>query len=101
MLALIARLTVKEGNEKKFEETMKGVVPKVRQEPGNLAYNMCRVKDNPRVFVFYEEYKDDMAFSAHRKHLKELGVDLASMLDGPRCWSFSISLPVSYKKGHA
>ncbi len=88
MLALIARLTVKEGNEKKFEETMKGVVPKVRKEPGNLAYTMCRIKDNPRVFVFYEEYRDDAAFSAHRKNLKELGVDLASMLDGPPLLEF-------------
>jgi quinol monooxygenase YgiN len=88
MLALVARLTVKKGLERNFEETMKGVVPKVRQEPGNLAYNMCRIKDDPRVFVFYEEYRDEAAFSAHRKHLKELGVDLASMLDGPPVLEF-------------
>jgi quinol monooxygenase YgiN len=67
---------------------MKGVVPKVRQEPGNLVYTMCRVKDNPRVFVFYEEYKDEASLAAHRKHLKELGIDLASMLDGPPALEF-------------
>ena len=32
MVTLTAKLTVKEGKEKEFAETMKGVVPKVRQE---------------------------------------------------------------------
>ena len=82
MVTLTAKLTVKEGKEKEFEETMKGVVPKVRQEAGNRAYTFCRAKDNPRVFMFYEEYVDDAAFSAHRKHLGELGVNLAALLDG-------------------
>jgi quinol monooxygenase YgiN len=82
MITLIAKLTVKEGKEQEFETTMKGVVPKVRQEAGNRAYTMCKAKDNPRVFMFYEEYVDDAAFSAHRKHLGELGVNLAALLDG-------------------
>ena len=43
---------------------------------------MCRAKDNPRVFMFYEEYTDQAAFDAHRKHLGELGVNLAALLDG-------------------
>ena len=29
-----------------------------------------------------EEYVDDAAFSAHRKHLGELGVNLGALLDG-------------------
>ena len=72
-----------EGRERKeFAETMKGVVPKVRQEAGNRAYTMCQSKENPRVFMFYEEYVDDEAFKAHRKHLGELGVNLGAILDG-------------------
>lgn len=82
MVTLTAKLTIKAGQEQEFETTMKGVVPKVREEPGNRAYTMCRAKDNPRVFMFYEEYVDDAAFAAHRKHLGELGVNLAALLDG-------------------
>jgi quinol monooxygenase YgiN len=82
MVTLTAKLTVKEGKEQEFEDTMKKVVPEVRKEAGNRAYTMCRAKDNPRVFMFYEEYVDDAAFAAHRKHLGELGVDLAVLLDG-------------------
>ncbi len=45
---------------------MSGVVPKVREESGNRAYIMCRAKENPRVFLFFEEYVDQAAVAAHR-----------------------------------
>ena len=83
MVTLTAKLTIKEGKEKDFETTMRDkVVPEVRKEPGNRAYTFCRSKDNPRVFMFYEEYVDQAAFDAHRKHLGELGVNLGELLDG-------------------
>jgi quinol monooxygenase YgiN len=82
MVTLIAKLTIKAGKEQEFEATMKKVVPEVRKEPGNRVYSMCRSKKDPRLFVFYEEYVDDDAFAAHRKHLGELGVDMAALLDG-------------------
>jgi quinol monooxygenase YgiN len=83
LLTLTAKLTVKAGKEQEFETTMKGIVPKVREEAGNRAYVMCRSKDNPRLFFFFEEYVDQAAIEAHRQHLKTLGVDLAAFLDGP------------------
>ena len=82
MVTLTAKLTVKAGTEQEFEDTMKKVVPEVRKEAGNRAYTMCRSKKDPRVFMFYEEYVDDEAFKAHRKHLGELGVNLGAILDG-------------------
>ena len=82
MVTLIAKLTIKAGKEQEFEATMKKVVPEVRKEPGNRAYSMCKSKKDLRLFVFYEEYVDDEAFAAHRKHLGELGVDMAALLDG-------------------
>ena len=82
-ITLTAKLTIKAGKEKEFETLMKGIVPKVRQEPGNRMYTMCRSKDNPRVFVFFEEYADQAAVQAHGKHLRELGLDIAAYLDGP------------------
>ncbi len=83
MIVFIATLTAKVGKEKEFEDIMVGIVPEVRKEPGNLAYTMCRKKEHPRTFIFYEEYKDQEALASHRRHLKEMGVDLASLLEGP------------------
>lgn len=82
MMSLVAKLTVQEGKEQDFIDAMKDVVPAVREEPGNNAYIMNRSKENPRLFVFYEEYTDQEAFDAHRRHLGELGVDLRAILDG-------------------
>ncbi|MBI3798841.1 MAG: antibiotic biosynthesis monooxygenase [Deltaproteobacteria bacterium] len=82
LVTFTAKLTIKTGKEQEFETTMKAIVPQVRQEPGNRAYTMCRSKENPRLFLFFEEYVDQAAIEAHRQHLKELGVDLATFLDG-------------------
>ena len=82
MMSLVAKLTVQEGKEQDFIDAMKDVVPAVREEPGNNAYIMNRSKEHSRTFVFYEEYTDQAAFDAHRKHLGELGVDLRAILDG-------------------
>jgi quinol monooxygenase YgiN len=82
-IMLTAKLRIKAGKESKFETLMKGVVPKVRQEPGNLTYTMCRSKQNLRLFMFIEEYADQKAIQAHGQHLKELGVDISGFLDGP------------------
>jgi quinol monooxygenase YgiN len=82
MLTFTAKLTVKAGQEAEFERIMRVAVPKVREEPGNHAYVFHRAQDNPRVFMFYEEYSDQAALDAHRAHLKEMGVDLRSMLEG-------------------
>jgi quinol monooxygenase YgiN len=82
-ITLTAKLTIKAGKEKEFETLMKGVVPKVRQEPGNINYIMCRSKENPRLFMFLEEYADQKAIQAHGQHLKELGLNFSEFLDGP------------------
>ena len=82
-ITLTAKLTIKSGKEKEFETLMKGIVPKVRQEPGNRSYTMCRSKENPRVFMFFEEYADQAAIQVHGQHFKELGIDLSAYLDGP------------------
>ncbi len=88
MLTFTAKLTVKPGQEAEFERVMRAAVPKVREEPGNHAYVFHRSTENPRVFMFYEEYDDQAALEAHRAHLRELGIDLRAMLDGPPVLEF-------------
>ena len=88
MLTFTASLTVKADNVEEFERTMRAAVPQVRDEPGNHAYVFYRSTDNPRLFMFYEEYTNQAALDAHRAHLTEMGIDLRAMLDGPPALDF-------------
>ena len=88
MLTLTAVLTVKAGQEAEFERLMHVAVPKVREEPGNHAYVLNRSTDNPRVFMVYEEYEDAEALESHRAHLREMGIDLRDLLEGPPVLTF-------------
>ena len=83
MLTFTAKLTVKTGHEQEFERIMSIAVPKVREEPGSRAYIFHRSMHDPRVFMLYEEYDDQAALEAHRAHLREMGIDLRALLDGP------------------
>jgi quinol monooxygenase YgiN len=38
--------------------------------------------------MFYEEYTDQAALEAHRRHLRELGVDLRAVLESPPVLEF-------------
>ena len=38
-----------------------------KNEPGCLVYRPHRSTKDPDVFIFYEQYKNDAAFEAHRK----------------------------------
>jgi quinol monooxygenase YgiN len=88
MLTFTATLTVKTGQEHEFERIMRAAVLKVREEPGNRAYIFHRSSQDPRVFMFYEEYEDQAALEAHRVHLSAMGIDLRAMLDGPPILEF-------------
>ena len=83
MLTFTATLTVKPGQEQEFERIMSIAVPKVREEPGNRVYIFHRSMQDSRVFMLYEEYDDQAALEAHRAHLREMGIDLGALLDGP------------------
>ena len=83
IISLTAKLTIKADKADEFEKMMKEIVPKVREEKGNITYTMFRSKKDPCVFLFIEEYKDQAAVQAHGKHLGELGFNFAEYFDGP------------------
>ena len=62
---IVARVMVKEGQEKAFIEIASKLVTATRAEEGNLFYTLYQSTENPLEFIFYEEYKDDAAFEAH------------------------------------
>jgi len=62
---VVARLMVKEGQEKAFIEIASKLVAATRAEEGNLFYTLYQSTVNPSEFIIYEEYKDDAAFEVH------------------------------------
>ncbi|MDR1517592.1 MAG: antibiotic biosynthesis monooxygenase [Dysgonamonadaceae bacterium] len=62
---IVARVVVKEGQEKAFIEVASKLVIATRQETGNLFYSLYQSPLNPAEFIFYEEYTDDDAFQTH------------------------------------
>jgi quinol monooxygenase YgiN len=62
---IVARVTVKEGQEAAFIEIASALVKATHTEEGNLFYSLYQSPVNPVEFIFYEEYKDDAAFQIH------------------------------------
>lgn len=65
MYAIMATMRAKEGQEAELEALLRGLIEPTRAEPGNVVYNFYRGARDPRLFVFYEEYRDRDAFRAH------------------------------------
>jgi len=84
-VVIVARLRAKEGKEKEMEQALLKMFPKVReQEPGTLRYIMHRAKEDPRLFLFYEKYKDQEAFQHHSStpYFKELFNTIGPLMEG-------------------
>ena len=84
MLAVIAKLNVKEGREDQFESVMLDLAAKVNEnEPGNHLYKLC--KDSEGNYIVMEIYEDEAALEAHGKsdHFRESGAGFKGIMAGP------------------
>lgn len=66
MIVLKVDMLVKPGTEEKCKEYIRILHENSRKEPGCLLYIGHQSTENPRKFLFYEQYKDQAAFDAHR-----------------------------------
>jgi quinol monooxygenase YgiN len=57
--------TARAGHEDEVREHIRALVEPSRAEPGNLLYLAHEDPEDPRVFVFYEQYVDEDAFRRH------------------------------------
>jgi (4S)-4-hydroxy-5-phosphonooxypentane-2,3-dione isomerase len=64
-VAIVARVTVKEGKAEEYIGAFAPLLEQARKEPGTLLYAIHRSKDDPQVFWTTEIYADDAAFAAH------------------------------------
>jgi len=66
MIVLKVDMLVKPGTEAKCREYMEILQEHSRKEPGCLMYIGHQSIEDPRKFLFYEQYKDEAALQAHR-----------------------------------
>jgi len=83
MLTFTARLTVKAGQEQEFERIMSIAVPKVREEPGNQAIFSTALRKTRVSLCFTKSMMIRQPWRRHRAHLRDMGIDLRALLDGP------------------
>jgi quinol monooxygenase YgiN len=66
MVVLKVDMLVKSGTEEKCREYIKILQQHSRKEPGCLLYIGHQSTEDPRKFLFYEQYRDAAALEAHR-----------------------------------
>ena len=66
MIVLKVDMLVKPGTEAKCREYIQILQEYSRKEPGCLMYLGHQSIEDPRKFLFYEQYKDESALQAHR-----------------------------------
>jgi quinol monooxygenase YgiN len=62
---LVVRMKAKEGEDDRAAEIAAELAAATRGEPGCEAYVPCRDPEDPRSFLFYEQYRDKAAFEEH------------------------------------
>jgi len=85
MIGVVAKIKVKDGMGRQFEEVATQLAAAVNaNEPDCLLYVLNRTED-PNLYVFMEQYKDQAAVESHRKqeHFRRLGRAMGEFMDGP------------------
>ncbi|WP_328769532.1 putative quinol monooxygenase [Streptomyces sp. NBC_00286] len=62
---LLAEFTAREGSEAEVARLIREYALKVREEKGNLAFDVYTKSANPRAYWIFEAYRDEAAFKAH------------------------------------
>ena len=65
MIQLIARIEAHPNQGEQLASIIEGVIAPSRAEAGCLTYQTHRAINNPNVFYFYEQWRDQDAFDAH------------------------------------
>lgn len=65
MYVIVARFTAQDGKDEEVAELLREMEPHSNVEPGCAQYTVQRHIEDPRVFLLYEQYHDEEAFTAH------------------------------------
>jgi quinol monooxygenase YgiN len=84
-VTVVASVRARAGKETELIRATEVLVPKVRQEAGNLLCQAHRGLDAPGILVFYEIFESAEAFEAHKAapHTKQWSIDIGPLAAGP------------------
>lgn len=85
MIGVIATLRIKEDQVQAFEAGFTDLAAKVRaNEPGNVAYQLCKSRTEPNTYKVLELYTDQDALTHHGStdYFKAAGAMFAGALAG-------------------
>jgi quinol monooxygenase YgiN len=84
-VTVVALVRSRVGKEAELIRATEVLVPKVRQEAGNLLCQAHRGLDAPGILVFYEIFESAAAFEAHKAapHTKQWSIDIGPLAAGP------------------
>lgn len=66
-LNIIATITAKPGSEPLVAQALRSLLEPTRAEPGCLSYELFRSSDDPAVFVFVEQWREQADLTAHQQ----------------------------------
>lgn len=73
-VTVVAKLTARPGRENDVRRTLLNLVPLTRSEAGCLNYDLHQSQEDPRVFLFYENWVNRQALDEHleKPYLQDL-----------------------------
>jgi quinol monooxygenase YgiN len=66
-LLIVAQWEAKDGEADKVAGILDRFLPEAQREEGAMMFLISRAKDNPAQFLFYELFRDEVAFKAHQE----------------------------------
>jgi quinol monooxygenase YgiN len=84
-VTVVAFVRTREGKEAELVQAAEALVPKVRQEAGNLLCQVHQGLEEPSLFAFYEVFESAAALEAHKStpHVKQWSMAIQSLIAGP------------------
>lgn len=84
LVTIYASITARPDAVEQVEQACRSIVQECLQEDGVLTYHLLRDAENPRVFAWFEQWRDEAAFQRHisSPHAKRLGQALDGKLEG-------------------
>jgi quinol monooxygenase YgiN len=89
MITLIATITAKADSIEELKAELLNLVKHTTQEPGCIKYVLHQEIENPHIFRFYEQFKDQAAFEYHgsQPYIKAMA-DKAHLREGNSVLTF-------------
>jgi quinol monooxygenase YgiN len=84
-VTVIAEFHARPGDEDHVRRTLAKMIEPTRREPGNIDYDLHQAKDDPTIFILYENWRSQADLDRHMQqpHLKRMDHELAGTLRHP------------------